>query len=91
MGKLKGKINKDGALEIERAGKPKRTQCRRNVFETIPGTADRLFCSDDCSLFGEPDQETYYDLNTDEEIPTGRTRLGLCGRTWIFTEFEDER
>jgi hypothetical protein len=47
---MKFKINKDGILEIERAGKFKKMEC------TLAYVTDGLvFCSDNCPLFGEPE------------------------------------
>lgn len=48
MKKVKGKLNKDGVLEIERAGKFKKADCRHD--------RGGIFCTDDCSLFQEPEE-----------------------------------
>lgn len=82
MRKVKGKIDKNGFLEIERAGKFKTVECRRSTFMSAHGDIACLACNDNCSLFGEPGIEKFF---------TGRIFLKLCEKTWHFDEFEDKR
>lgn len=89
MRKVKGKINKNGVLEIERAGKFKPQDCRKSIFTTGNG-GDCFSCGDECSLFGEPETETAWnEMKSDQK--TGRIFVELCEKTWYFDEFEDER
>ena len=44
----KGKINKNGVLEIKRAGNMTQQECQKG---------GRCFCGDSCSLFREPSEE----------------------------------
>ena len=92
--KMKGKINKDGILEIERAGEFKKQICMKNMTGESPGFLDSYPCSDNCSLFGEPETDVINASADWERLKiqtTGRTFLGLCEQTWYFDEFEDER
>jgi len=75
---MKGKIDKDGCLLIERAGVMKPQHC--------PLTDDPSSnCGDWCPLFGEPENS-----NT---IPENWTLELNCGahKTFYFTGFTDER
>jgi len=81
MRKIKGKINKNGVLEIERSGRFKKQDCLRSAA-WINDNLGCSFCGDNCSLFGEPGIEKFF---------TGRIFLKLCEKTWYFDEFEDER
>ena len=53
---MKGKIDKEGCLLVERAGKMKVQHCSF--------THNITSCSDDCALFGEPFKENAVDINT---------------------------
>lgn len=79
---MKGKINEDGALERERAGKFKIQKCRQSPVN--PGNTDHHpMCADDCPHFDEPVFHT-------GEKPCWT--LNICGFTCLtFSEFEDER
>ncbi len=81
---MKAKINKNGVLEIERAGKYKKQSCRIGGFYNITvgydeEAATTARCNDTCPLFGEP-EDNY-----------GGARLTLCHRELFFGEFTDER
>jgi hypothetical protein len=80
MRKVRGKINNNGVLEIERAGKFKQMECRKSTAWS-EGDMDCFLCNDDCSLFREPEQSS-----GEEKI-----KLVLCDTLWYFDEFEDER
>ena len=73
-----GKINKDGWLEIERAGKMKQQFCplqpEQNAFRTNR-------CGDWCPHFGEP---VFSIMCKDWELST-------CKHSLYFKEFTDER
>jgi len=83
----KGKINADGVLEIERAGKFKPMECKPMEM-TMPSSSDVPIasqCGDDCSLFHEPEKMM---------LPKDKfyTQLRICqGGYWYFDGFEDER
>jgi hypothetical protein len=73
---MKGKINKLGYLEIERAGKLVRQAC---PFCDVGG------CGDWCPQFGEP-----FELSPGVE--GSATGIDIChGRYLSFSEFTDER
>jgi hypothetical protein len=75
---MKGKIDKNGLLQIERAGKLKGQFCPWTDTENNPSS-----CGDWCPLFHEgnliskPGKETIF--------------IDLCRRQIVFTEFADER
>lgn len=86
---MKGKIDENGFLYIERAGKTKKTLC--------PYDGECAPCGDWCPLFSEPepakdavypdDDSCNYDL-----VPNGKTWMRLChGKYLEFDEFTDER
>ena len=74
---MKGKLTKDGALVINRAGKEREMSC-----PFVTGNASLVqeyTCGDWCPLFAEPagnDKGAF---------------LELCHATLYFEEFEDER
>jgi len=73
---MKGKIDKDGNLWIERAGKMRNMSC---PYAEGDSHVTSRSCGHWCALFGEP-----------EEYP-GCIHLALCKKTLEFTEFTDER
>jgi len=76
----KGKIEKSGCLQIERAGKLKDQDC--------PFNSEAVRCGDHCPLFGEPEQ--YLD-GTNGREHTGWS-LKICqDRELRFETFTDER
>lgn len=81
---MKGKINAQGWLHIERAGYMKKQACPyTNVTDE-----DLCTCGDWCPLFGEPYEDTFDD---DDGYANG-TCLEICSnRRLNFTEFTDER
>lgn len=97
---MKIKINKDGVLEIERAGKFKKQSCRFSGFYTI-GNQSHLktqleVCDDTCPLFGEPQfcNEPNDLLKEDSgKPPTKKVCLNLCKTNWNCDakDFTDER
>ena len=99
---MKIKINKEGYLEIERAGKFKIAECKGCVdfveyeYEYIYGiptiktgkTNIYRHCGDWCSKFEEP--EIYQDSDTGKE----KVCLGLCSSNYLtcdIKDFTDER
>lgn len=86
---MKAKINQYGNLEIFRGGAYKPQLCPFTTTPDIKPDGDgavytdkpaRLNCGDWCPLLGEP-----------YETEHGNTRISVCQRSLIFTEFEDER
>lgn len=75
------KINKDGFLEIKRAGKLKLQYCPHMDFGDGEGTAP---CSDSCPLFGEPEDYQNKDGNMGH-------MLRLCHMRILFGAIIDER
>ena len=79
---MKGKIDEDGNLYIERAGKMKQQFC---PFDVKP-------CGDWCPLFGEPMDNTMSWTTVDGHIGGHKTtELELCRKKLYFDEFTDER
>jgi len=78
----KGVINGQGHLIIFRGGRRGwvNVRCYLTEKEGHKENSDFPRCGDECSLFGNPDQ-----------LPTGKTLLSLCKKTWVFDEFNDER
>ncbi len=74
------KIDKDGFLEIKRAGKFKLQYCPHMDFGDGEGTAP---CSDSCPLFGEPD--TYKDEDGKMDM------LKICNGRYLTGKITDER
>ena len=103
---MKAKINSEGNLEIERAGKLVQQLCIHRIgsIEDKSNKLTRVIehkyyykpCSDKCPLFSEPEEEvkevasTYY-YSKPSFHKTGRTILTLCHRTHTFDEFTDMR
>jgi len=82
---MKGKIDKYGALYIERAGKMKDQLC-----PYISERGSPIACCDECPLFGEPKPTMDIGLYGRSE-KTGQTTIEICHRDLIFDEFTDER
>jgi len=82
---MKGKIDKYGALYIERAGKMKDQLC-----PYISECGSPIACGDECPLFGEPKPTMDIGLYGRSE-KTGQTTIEICHRDLIFDEFTDER
>lgn len=81
---MKGKLNAQGILHIERAGYMLSQVCPYNN----PSNEPLIRCGHYCPLFGEPYVDTFDD---DYCYPYG-TCLEICGnRRLNFTEFTDER
>lgn len=82
---MKGKIDKDGTLYIERKGKYKCQCCPIPEIKGMEGVVSG--CGDWCPLFGEPVATTTEHYPDDDYIT-----LTICNnRTLIFDEFTDER
>ncbi len=80
---MKGKIDKEGLLLIERVG----------IYEKQGCPYKRSWCGDMCPLFGEPFTMIICGCgpSVDEIVEKQRWRLELCKKTLAFDEFEDER
>ena len=72
---MRGKINEDGFLEIQRAGVMGLQVCPVHFPK-----GDEHFCGEWCPLFREP-----------VTVPGGTTVRLCNGGEWFFTEFTDER
>jgi hypothetical protein len=85
---MKGKIDNNGWLRIERCGKERLQECpyTQKTFQ-VNNLTIREPCGDWCPLFGEPTQ--YYSDGV--VVANGKTLLTLCHKTLIFDEFTDER
>lgn len=78
---MKAKIDKDGWLWLERAGKFKKQYC---LFQNENNDLGQAKCGDWCPLFGKI--ETNYDLITSE------FKIEICqNRILHFDEIIDER
>ena len=81
---MKGKINRDGVLELWRVYQFRVMECKRSGMAVVDLGRSPVIasCGDDCALFGEPN-------------PWSETRnieLEICeGRILSFDEFSDER
>jgi hypothetical protein len=80
---MKFKINKDGILEIERAGKFKPQYCRVSGFYRTHDKTGLQPCGDNCPLFGEP--EIIEILNKTKKI----VNMRLCQNVELVCDFED--
>jgi hypothetical protein len=74
---MKGKIDKNGWLTIERSGTERPQLCPVAAYNP---DIDFSRCGDWCPLFGEP---IYLDMNI--------TALEICRTRLVFDEFTDER
>ncbi len=85
---MKIKINKDGSLEIERAGRGRKQYC--------PFVLEAVDCGDWCPLFGEPEIFTKEKFNQDRDgdttvnLVTTISRIDLCHIT-LEGEITDKR
>ena len=90
---MKGKIDNNGWLRIERGSKEKLQECpfMQRAFEVNDIVIAP--CGDWCPLFVEPEAEldSYGFCSETEGKPTGRTMLETCKTTLIFDQFTDER
>lgn len=80
---MKGKINNEGILEIERAGRFKKMECRIAGlgFGDLGHDPMACLCGDDCPHFGEPE---YYEKR--------HVIIEICQSRFLsFDEFEDQR
>ena len=79
---MKGKIDSNGWLRIERGGKERLQECpyTQKTFQVNNRTM-REPCGDWCPLFGEPKWE----------IDGKSAIIEVCHRTLFFDEFTDER
>ena len=83
---MKGKIDKDGILWLERAGEFKRQKCVFTMTLIRPEGLEAYYqaqgCGDHCPLFCEPEDST-----------GGEIELSLCHTFHIFKkeDFKDER
>ena len=86
---MKGKIVKEGWLQIQRKGEFKEQYCPKRI-EHI----ERL-CGDWCPLFGEPEVQhfTNTELSNGHQIVNDRKIvINICQDKQLrFDEFEDER
>ncbi len=80
---MKGKINNEGELYIERAGRMVSQLCPYR--SSAPHT-----CGDWCPLFGEPSRE-YICTIMGQDCFSKNTTLNLCNKKMTLTEFKDER
>jgi hypothetical protein len=89
---MKGKIDSDDNLEIQRGEKYKEQCC---LYQQEDSEGNDGPCGGWCPQFGEPEEDTdsVYDKNMVlSEIPTGKTFLQICqGRVLEFDELIDER
>lgn len=80
---MKGRIDKNGRLEILRAGRYEVAYCPytpdKFLITNYVQTGHARFCGNWCALFGEPRQTTQ------------GTELELCSKTLVWEEFTDER
>jgi len=79
---MKGAIEKNGYLWIERAGKIKKQYCPHDVVGE-----DVIGCGDWCPMFGEPEQ-VYTMKNAQRGEVVG---LQICRVRFSFHEFVDKR
>lgn len=101
---MKGKIDKNGHLWIERAGEMIRTECpfqntvwietqkksKCGTLLEINRTLVAPLCGDWCPLFGEPIHcATQNNVSGNDEV--FNWRLLLCHKTLLLKEFTDER
>lgn len=79
---MKGKIDENGWLNIERAGEMKEQEC---PFANM--------CGDWCPLFGEPDTTITKIAFMGGTLVNEKaeTRLKICRAELLFDEFSDER
>lgn len=85
---MKGKIDKCGGFQVERAGKMEGQRC--------PFSMDLGACGDWCPHFGEPEKAHVLSKSIDGETVTqiclGGIELTIChGKEFTFDEFTDER
>ena len=86
---MKGKIDKGGALWIERCGKI--------MIQFCPYGKYGDHCGHQCPLFSDPREDSGEDilLNALRDVyklkPLKFIRIELCQKTLIFDEFIDER
>ena len=80
---MKGKIDKDGFLYIERAGKYILQYC------PFSGSSDVTECCHWCALFGEP--EIIEDITDPNGNKYNIITLELCKKILYFNEFTDKR
>jgi hypothetical protein len=85
---MKGKITKQGWLQIERAGKFIDQEC-----PFVNSSADGTKCGQWCPHFGEPENEEYVsnDFKTNKQIVETITTLGTCRWKLFFKSLIDER
>jgi hypothetical protein len=80
---MKGKIDKEGVLLIERAGKIKGQYCCSTSTREVA-------CCDMCPQFGEPEGEGYW--VDDSNVRHDQASINIChGRSLCFSDFIDER
>ena len=86
---MKIRIDRDGWLEIERAGFMKLQECPYDVETEDCG---RARCGDWCPLFGEL-EERHEPIYGDGIGPVNAIELSICKRVWRCKpdDFEDER
>jgi hypothetical protein len=82
---MKGKLNENGLLLVERKGEYVTQLCPYTSFRHDGGSS-AMGCGHWCPLFGESISETSVSLGT-----TGRTLLRVCHKTLVFDELTDER
>ena len=89
---MEGKIDKNGWLQIIRAGKFTKQACPFDTGAVNGGSSD---CGHWCPLFGEPRAAgtmAFDGLGQSFIQPTGKTHLDICQeRTLLFDKFTDER
>ena len=84
---MKGKIDRDGFLWIERAGKMNETTCPYSQWLNKT-TEEPISCGDWCPLFGEPILKALRLFNNDV---VNKMTIELCRKDIIFDELTDER
>jgi hypothetical protein len=90
---MKGKIDNNGWLRIERGGKEKLQECpyTQKTFQ-VNNLTMREPCGDWCPLFGEPMDNTMSWTTVDGHIGGHKTtELELCRKKLYFDEFTDGR
>ena len=87
---MKGKIDSNGWLRIERGGKEKLQECpfMQRAFQV--NDVSIAPCGDWCPLFDEPDF-TEIPCKYGKSEPDGGAHLELCQTHYYFEQFTDER
>lgn len=88
---MKGKLNENGLLLVERKGEYVTQLCPYTSFRHDGGSS-AMGCGHWCPLFGEPMDNTMSWTTVDGHIGGHKTtELELCRKKLYFDEFTDER